>query len=418
MSVYFRVLQESFGFAINALKANKLRTILSLLGVTFGIFSIVAILAAVDSLTHEVTGQLDAWDSKTIFLSKMSFSETSVPKWKRDQFKNVSYDDYITLKRTSSGDEIMSYTLFTPFTSVRYQDRIINSVRTQATTYDFPDVESIKLSVGRFYNEYESSSGAYVIVLGYDIALELFEDVTLAIDKPLRLMGKQLNVIGVLEKEGEVSFGQSKDNLAYMPVNFARNIYGKNTENLVSMIVVRPNSRINYDDYLKNLELRTRQVRSLSVNDENDFFINELSGFSDIMGNITKTLNTIGFIISGFSLLVGGFGIANIMFVSVKERTNLIGIQKSLGAKNRFILTQFLFEAIILSLLGGFIGILLVFLCFSLLNIAIPSFEFILSSKNVLIGIFISSLIGFVSGILPALSASKLNPVEAIRTGM
>lgn len=418
MRVYFRVLQESFGFAINALKANKLRTFLSLLGVTFGIFSIVAVLAAVDSLTHQVTGQLEAWDSKTIFLSKMSFSETSVPRWKRDQFRSVTYDEYQALQKTISGDEAMSYTLFTPSASIRYQDRTIPSVRTQATTFDFPDVESIKLIEGRFYNEYESVAGSSVIVLGYDLAQELFNDVALALDRQIRLMGKQISVIGVLEKEGEVSFGQSKDNLAYMPVNLARNMYGRNIENLASMIVIKPNSKMDYESYLDQLEMRARQVRSLGVNAENDFFINELSGFSDIMANITRTLNTIGFIISGFSLLVGGFGIANIMFVSVKERTNLIGIQKSLGAKNRFILAQFLFEAVILSLLGGLIGILLVFVSFVILNLFVPSFEFLLSSFNIFVGIIISSLIGFVSGILPALSASRLNPVDAIRTGM
>lgn len=418
MRVYFRILQESFGFAINALKANKLRTFLSLLGVTFGIFSIVAVLAAVDSLTHQVTGQLEAWDSKTIFLSKMSFSETSVPRWKRDQFRSVTYDEYQALQKTISGDEAMSYTLFTPSTSIRYQDRTIPSVRTQATTFDYPDVESIKLKEGRFYNEYESVAGAAVIVLGYDLAQELFNDVALALDRQIRLMGKQISVIGVLEKEGEISFGQSKDNLAYMPVNLARNMYGRNIENLASMIVIKPNSKMDYESYLDQLEMRARQVRSLGVNAENDFFINELSGFSDIMANITRTLNTIGFVISGFSLLVGGFGIANIMFVSVKERTNLIGIQKSLGAKNRFILAQFLFEAVILSLLGGAIGILLVFVSFVVLNLFVPSFEFLLSSFNIFIGIIISSLIGFVSGILPALSASRLNPVDAIRTGM
>ena len=161
-----------------------------------------------------------------------------------------------------------------------------------------------------------------------------------------------------------------------------------------------------------------RSIRGLDVKSDNDFFINEIEGLSNFVDQITGTLNTIGFVISGFSLLVGGFGIANIMFVSVKERTNIIGIQKALGAKNRFILLQFLFEAVILSVLGGLIGIIIVFLGFMGLNAFVPSFTFILSPFNISIGILIASTIGFVSGILPALSASKLDPVDAIRTGM
>ena len=139
---------------------------------------------------------------------------------------------------------------------------------------------------------------------------------------------------------------------------------------------------------------------------------------TNLIDNITGQMNIMGLIISGFSLLVGGFGIANIMFVSVKERTNLIGIQKSLGAKNRFILFQFLFEAIILSVIGGIIGLTLVFIVSIIASQFTGDFEFILSLKNMLIGTVISAAIGLIAGILPAISASKLDPVEAIRTGM
>src|SRR6056297_1823636 len=166
------------------------------------------------------------------------------------------------------------------------------------------------------------------------------------------------------------------------------------------------------------LEQQLRNYRGIKPGDINNFFVNQLQGFADFIDNITGQLNFIGLIISGFSLLVGGFGIANIMFVSVKERTNLIGIQKSLGAKNKFILFQFLFEAIILAIIGGLVGLFLVWLVSLAASQFTGDFQFVLSPWNMFIGTAVSAVIGLISGIIPAISASKLDPVEAIRTGM
>lgn len=161
-----------------------------------------------------------------------------------------------------------------------------------------------------------------------------------------------------------------------------------------------------------------RNVRGIKPGDDNNFFVNQIKGFTDFIDNITGQLNVIGLVISGFSLLVGGFGIANIMFVSVKERTNLIGIQKSLGAKNKFILSQFLFEAVILAVIGGLVGLFLVWIVSLVASQFTGDFEFVLSPFNIFIGTLVSAIIGLISGIIPAISASKLDPVEAIRTGM
>jgi putative ABC transport system permease protein len=181
---------------------------------------------------------------------------------------------------------------------------------------------------------------------------------------------------------------------------------------------MKPKPGTDNEAFIADLKLKMRLKRGLRPEQEDDFFVNQLQGFADAIDDITGTMNFIGIIISAFSLLVGGFGIANIMFVSVKERTSLIGIQKSLGAKRRFILYQFLFEAMILAIIGGIFGLILVFIASIIASQFTGDFEFVLSPFNMLIGTVVAALIGLVSGILPALKASKLDPVEAIRTGM
>jgi putative ABC transport system permease protein len=181
--------------------------------------------------------------------------------------------------------------------------------------------------------------------------------------------------------------------------------------------LIKPKKGIDMEAYKGEIAQKLRNFRGIKAAEIDNFFINVLSGFTDLLDGIIVQLNYGGWIIAGFSLLVGGFGIANIMFVSVKERTNLIGIQKSLGAKNKFILFQFLFEAVILCVLGGIIGLIFVWIISVVLTNALD-FEFVLGYKNVFIGTGLAAIIGLVSGILPAISASKLDPVEAIRSGM
>jgi putative ABC transport system permease protein len=194
-------------------------------------------------------------------------------------------------------------------------------------------------------------------------------------------------------------------------------LYGDNNDAMTPVILVKPKKGIDMDAFKAELGQKLRNYRGMKTDEMDNFFINVLSGFTDLIDGIVGQMNVVGWIISGFSLLVGGFGIANIMFVSVKERTNLIGIQKSLGAKNRFILFQFLFEAVILSVIGGAVGLFLVWIISVVLTKALD-FEFVLSMSNVLLGTGLAALIGLISGILPAITASKLDPVEAIRTGM
>lgn len=417
MLIYLRVLRESFNFAINALKNNKLRTFLSLLGVTIGIFSIIGVLAAVDSLKKEIEGSISSLDNSTIIIMRFSFGPTDVPQWKRQQFPDVTYEEYQFISRNVPDLEAVSFALNVPAETLKYEDNSVSGVEIGAVTHEYYDIEALQLAKGRFFNESESNSGSPVIILGHEIAESLFGTDS-PIGKKLRLYGRKFTVIGVLEKEGSGLFGNSKDTAVFLPVNMTRRIYGDNNRSTFPQIVLKPNKDADNEEFIAILEQRLRLKRGIRPDEVSTFFVNQLQGFADFIDNITGQMNVMGWIISGFSLLVGGFGIANIMFVSVKERTNLIGIQKSLGAKNKFILFQFLFEAVILAIIGGLIGLILVFFASLIASGLAGDFEFVLSPWNMFIGTGISVFIGLISGIIPAITASRLDPVEAIRTGM
>ncbi len=417
MLIYLRVLKESLAFAINALRNNKLRTLLSLLGVTIGIFSIIGVLAAVDSLKQEIKGSLASLDNNTIIIMRFSFAPTDIPQWKREQFPDVSYDEYQYIKRNVPDVEAASFSLNVGAESIKYGDKLVTGVNIIPVTDGYYNIEALQLTEGRFFNESESNSGSNVLVLGQEIAESLFGSLD-PIGKQVRLYGQRFSVIGVLEKEGSSMFGPSKDGMVILPVNVVRRIYGSNNKSAFPQIVVKPAEGVDIPEFNAVLEQRLRQLRGLKPNDVSNFFINQLSGFTDLIDNITGTMSTIGGFIGLFSLLVGGFGIANIMFVSVKERTNLIGIQKALGAKNRFILLQFLFESIILATIGGLIGLGLVWIIAQVMSQFTGDFQFVLSATNIFYGLSSSIVIGLFAGIVPAFMASRLDPVEAIRTGM
>lgn len=391
---------------------------LSLLGVTIGIFSIIAVLAAVDSLEKEIKGSLSSLDQSTMIVMRFSFGPTDIPQWKRQQFPDVTYEEYEYLSKNLPDLEAASFVLNVPQESIKYRENTANEVGIAAVSWEYYDIEALQLEEGRFFNQSESVRGAPVIILGHDVAENLFEGND-PIGKKVRLYGRKFTVIGLLEKKGQSLFGGSHDTNVFVPVNIVRRIYGSNSRGTFPQIVLKPDDDVDDTaEFVAMVEQQLRNNRGLKRDEVNNFFVNQLQGFTDFIDNITGQMNFIGLIISGFSLLVGGFGIANIMFVSVKERTNLIGIQKSLGAKNRFILFQFLFEAVILAVIGGLIGLFLVWLVSLLASQFTGDFEFVLSPWNMFIGTAVSAVIGLISGIIPAISASKLDPVEAIRTGM
>jgi putative ABC transport system permease protein len=330
----------------------------------------------------------------------------------------MNYEEFQYLKASLKNVEDVCYQYFMfSSESVKHEGKSVSSVNVVPVTYEFAAIQRMEINKGRFFNESESNSSAPVIVLGYTIAQSLFDEID-PIGKSVRIYGQNVKVIGVTKKKGQsMGLGDSDDDSVFIPVNFIRRLQGDNANNFLPVVVIKPEREVDIDALKAEIAQKVRSYRGVKQGEIDNFFINILSGFTDFIDGIIDNLKIGGWIISLFSLLVGGFGIANIMFVSVKERTNLIGIQKSLGAKNKFILFQFLFEAIILCVIGGIIGLFLVWIIAIILS-NVLDFEFVLSFSNILIGTGLAAIIGLISGILPAISASKLDPVEAIRSGM
>jgi putative ABC transport system permease protein len=413
MLLLVKLIAESFRFAIVALVVNKVRTMLSLLGITIGIFSIISVFSVFDSLEKAIRDNINSLGDNVLFIQKWPWmmGGGDYPWWRYWQRPEASMLDMRELEKRSNSAEAFAFMVGTN-RDVSQMNTTIENVSVQAVSHDYAVVMPFDLDQGRYFTPMESQSGRNVVIIGAEIAETLFPSTT-AIGKSIKIFGLRLEVIGILKKKGDDVFGNSDDRNVLVPINFARNII--DIRNMGTTIVAKAKPNVSNEQMKDELTGILRSIRKLKPTADDNFAINETDiinrGFDQLFGVIA----IIGWIIGGFSLLVGGFGIANIMFVSVKERTSQIGIQKSLGAKNYFILLQFLFEAIFLSIIGGIVGLLIV-LSMAVLVSQFTSFTLILSIGNIVLGVFVSALIGLISGFLPAWSASRLEPVEAMRS--
>lgn len=410
--IFFKLLRESYIFAIHELMVNKTRTILTLLGITIGIFSIISVLTVFDSLENSMRKGIDSLGSNVLFIQKWPWAMGGgdYAWWKYYQRPEPTLKDLREIQNRSTAAE-GSAMFIQVQRNVHYQSNRIEDVSVMAITHEFSRIMPMEISMGRYFTNLESNSGKNVIILGADIAENLFNTLE-PIGRKVKIFDQKLEVIGVLKKEGEDLFGNTSDNQVIIPLNYARTVL--DIKNLSTTIVVRAKSYVSNAELMDELTGIMRSVHKLKPSAENDFAINETDIISQSFDQLFGIIAMVGWIIGGFSLIVGGFGIANIMFVSVRERTNIIGIQKSLGAKNFFILIQFLFEAVFLSLIGGFVGLLLVYVG-SYIGTNVLGFEIILTWNKIILGLVTSSVIGLLAGYIPALMASRLDPVEAMR---
>jgi len=411
--IILKLIHESYIFAFQSIKTNKTRTILSLTGITIGIFSIISIFTVFDSMERSIHSSIDSLGDNVIFVQKWPWAMGgNYPWWKYWQRPEPKLQDLKQIQKRSNTAKASSLMLEVS-RNIKYQNTTIEDVQISAVTQDYNKTMSFDLQQGRYFTPIESNGGSNVVMIGSEIAQNLFGQAD-ALEKKIKIFGRKMLVIGVIKKEGKDLFGGSSDEIAIIPYNFARTVL--DVKNISSSIIVVAKENISNEELKDELTGIIRSIHKLKPSEDDDFSINETDiiakGFDEMFGFIAG----IGWIIGAFSLLVGGFGIANIMFVSVKERTSQIGIQKSLGAKNYFILLQFLFEAIFLSLMGGVGGLLIVYLLSLIVSGSMDGFSLVLTSGNIILGISVSAIIGLLSGIIPAYMASKLNPVEAMRS--
>lgn len=410
---FIRQIIESFLFAWQALKSNILRTTLSLLGVTVGIFAIVAVFAIVDSLEKNVKESLKEIGDKVVYVQKWPWGfGGEYAWWKYFRWPNPTYDEYRFLNEKLEKATAVSALSVKGAVDLKY---LSNSAKGNVwgVSQDYNQISEIDIESGRYFTPIENQTSKNVTVIGAKVAEWLFGSQD-PIGKNIKIGGQKFLVIGVQRLKGSslLEFSGKPDEKCYIPYGSFAKYFSSGGRNIDIVAKGFEN-----DEGLMELEAEItglmRSKRALKPKDENNFSINRPDAAAKAIDGIFSILTLAGWIIGSFSILVGGFGIANIMFVSVRERTNIIGIQKSLGAKNYFILFQFLFESIMLSLVGGMVGVLLVFL---ITLIPMGSFQLIMKPANVILGLSVSSVIGMISGFIPALMASRMDPVAAIRS--
>ena len=407
---------SSLKMAIQELWKNKLRTFLSLFGITIGIFCIIGVMATLGSLEHNIQNEIKSFGTNTIYVDKWDYSaggDGQYPWWKFVKRPPPKYEQLEQImKRTPSA----KYAAFKIDRSadLEYEDNTLKDVVLYGFSEDFNNIQSVDITYGRYISPAEFQQGTNAAVIRNEVAEQLFINPERAIGKLVMTRGKKLIIVGVIKKQGnQMLGGWQLDKAVVMPYRFGRTVMDE--RNAQPLILVQGLDNITNEVLKDDLKGAMRAINKLSPTQEDNFTLNDVNEWSKAFEQAFSGINMGGMVIGGISLIVGLFGVANIMFVSVKERTSQIGLKKAIGAKSRIILTEFLLEAAFLCLIGGLIGLLLVFGLTKMLSGAF-NFPIYISTQNLIWAISICFVVGVLAGIIPAVIASRMNPVVAIRS--
>lgn len=412
-----KIIYEAIRQAADSMRGSKLRTFLSLLGITIGIFCIIAVKSAVDSLQANIVSGFNELGSDVIYVEKQPWNEDPGQNyWKYAKRPTQNYEDFKVINEKSNLAEAVSYSVFTGGRIIRYKSSSVSNAFIMGPTFDYTKIQNVEFEKGRHFTKQEYDSGVNKVILGATTAKELF-NVVEPIGQSVKLFGQDFIVIGVLKEEGENMFNfLNFDEVIWISYNTIKKFVNTSDQSQVGrMLAAKVTPGVDLDEFKGELTGILRAKRRLRPSEKNNFELNELSMLSQVLDSVFGVLNLAGFIIGIFALIVGMFSVANIMFVSVKERTNIIGIKKAIGAKREIILLEFLIEAIILCLFGGIIGLVMVYAVLTAISNLVPEFPMNLSILNLAIGVFTSVIVGIISGLIPAMQASRLDPVEAMR---
>jgi putative ABC transport system permease protein len=411
--MYLRLFKEGFLFAYSSIIVNKLRTFLSLFGITIGIFSIISVFTVLDWMEKAIRESIASMGDNVIYVQKFPWSfDPNLAWWDIIKWPSISQDDYNAMVNRSTKSAAVCYSVFQS-RQIKYKSNVANDALIWAASHEFENVRSFEIEKGRYFSPEESASGKNVAIVGSVLAERLFEK-TNPVGKEISIGGNKSMVIGVFRKEGKGGLSDDgMDEQTLVPINYAKNFVNLRNKNINSMLMVKAKEGVSVNELTDEATMVLRAARRLQPDQIANFSINQASLLTQGFEAVFVGINLGGWVIGGFSILVGGFGIANIMFVSVRERTNQIGIQKALGAKKFFILQQFLVESILLSMIGGILGIIMIMLGTVGINY-IYELDIHLTLSNAILALVISGVIGVVAGYAPASAAAKMNPVEAI----
>ena len=416
MISFLKVGTEAIRQAWQQMAGNKLRTFLSLLGISIGILCIIGVQTAAGSLERDVRDSMNKLGNDVIYVQKFSWSDVNNKWWEYLRRPNIDYDDYLRIREDVKTAEVVAYQLGLGMRTAQFKNSSAEGAYLFAVSEDYDQIYDLDLEQGRFFSASEFRYGVPKCVLGFEVAKALF-DGRPAVGKQIKVRGKTMEVLGVIASAGDDMVNPLDfDQIIMIAYPYAQKIANLDFGNgwSDSSVNVKAAAGVPVERLKDDIIGALRAERRLKPREDNNFSLNELSIVSDALGQVFGVLNVIGFIIGGFAILVGGFSVANIMFVSVKERTNLIGIKKAIGAKPGVILLEFLIESVVLCVVGGAMGLALVGLGVLAAKEALP-FPLVMTMGNVIWGLTISVIIGLVAGVIPAWQAARMDPVEAIR---